>query len=245
MLGAIDLYSRAFAMMSRNRWWGYALIPGLVSLVLAGAVVWGAIGAADHAGDWLMRRYPFEWGRGFVSGLADVLAGLLMALAALTLLKTLVQAALSPFMSMLSEQAEARLSGAQVPAPGLAGILSDIWRGLRISLRNLWRELLYVLGLTLLGMLIPGIGSVLSTIAVFAVQAYYAGFSNMDYTLERHRYPVAESVRFVRAHRGLAIGNGAVFLLLLMIPVAGLFLAPVLGTVAATLGILDLQPRKP
>jgi CysZ protein len=173
-----------------------------------------------------------------------VAAGLLIALGALTVLKALLQTALAPFMSMLSEQVEARLTGAQAPSPGLAGILSDIWRGLRIALRNLWRELLYVLGLTLLGMLIPGIGSVLATAAVFAVQAYYAGFGNLDYTLERHRYPVADSVRFVRAHRGLAMGNGAVFLLLLIIPVAGLFVAPVLGTVAATLGILDLQDRK-
>ena len=68
---------------------------------------------------------------------------------------------------------------------------------------------------------------------IFLVQSYYAGFGNFDYYLER-RATVKESVRYIRQKRGLVIGNGAGFMLLLLIPVLGLFLAPVMSTIAAT-----------
>jgi len=55
----------------------------------------------------------------------------------------------------------------------------------------------------------------------------------MDYTLERH-FSIGESVRFVRANRWLAVGNGAVFMLILMTGI-GFLLAPPLATVAATI----------
>ena len=71
------------------------------------------------------------------------------------------------------------------------------------------------------------------------IQAYYAGFGNADFTLERRRYKVNDSVRFMRQNRALALGNGAGFLLLLLIPVVGLVLAPGLGAVAATIDSVE------
>jgi CysZ protein len=65
------------------------------------------------------------------------------------------------------------------------------------------------------------------------VQAYYAGFGNMDYTLERH-YKYKDSLQFVRKHRGLAIGNGIVFILFLLIPVIGVILVLPLSVTAAS-----------
>ena len=56
----------------------------------------------------------------------------------------------------------------------------------------------------------------------------------MDYSLEKY-YNVKESKAFSNRYRWLAIGNGAMFLTLLSVPVLGLFFAPGLSTVAATL----------
>jgi hypothetical protein len=55
----------------------------------------------------------------------------------------------------------------------------------------------------------------------------------MDYTLERH-FNIGDSVHFARNNRGLALGIGTVFLLLLATGI-GFLIAPPLAAVAATL----------
>ena len=118
-------------------------------------------------------------------------------------------------------------------------VLADLVRGIRIALRNIVRELFFTLILLLVGVIIP-ILSPFTTVAIFLLQSYYAGFGNMDYTLER-RLGVSQSVGFVRRHRGLALGNGIVFVLLLM-TLVGFIIALPLGTIAAateTLSRLD------
>jgi CysZ protein len=91
--------------------------------------------------------------------------------------------------------------------------------------------------------LIPVIG-IVSTLLLFLVQAYYAGFGNMDYTLERH-YKYGESVNFVQKNRGQAVGNGIVFMLFLLIPVVGVILVLPLSVTAATVQTIDLIEKKP
>lgn len=110
-----------------------------------------------------------------------------------------------------------------------------------MSLRNLTREILWTLGLLIVGF-IPIVGMI-SGPAILLVQAYFAGFGNMDYTLERH-FGVRDSASFVKDYRGLAIANGGVFMVLLMVPVLGLFVAPSLATVAGALETVERLERE-
>jgi len=83
--------------------------------------------------------------------------------------------------------------------------------------------------------------SPLSALFLFAVGAYFYGFSTMDYNNERARLSVGQSAALIRKYRWLAVANGAVFSLWLFIPVLGTFvgtiIAPVTCTVAATLAM--------
>lgn len=74
------------------------------------------------------------------------------------------------------------------------------------------------------------------------VQAYYAGFGNMDYTLERH-FKYRESVQFIRRHRGIAIGNGLVFILFLIIPIVGVILVLPMSVTAASITTVELLKK--
>ena len=56
----------------------------------------------------------------------------------------------------------------------------------------------------------------------------------MDYTLERH-LNYKESQAFYRKYKGVAVGNGIVFTLLLFIPFVGIMISLPVATVAATL----------
>ena len=84
----------------------------------------------------------------------------------------------------------------------------------------------------------PGV-NIFSAVLLFLLQAYYAGFGNMDYTLERY-YMFNDSVRFVQKNRGVAIGNGIGFLLLLLIPVIGVILVLPLSVTASTISTVDV-----
>jgi CysZ protein len=105
----------------------------------------------------------------------------------------------------------------------------------------LFFELLWTL-LFLLLQVIPLVGQILSTVGIFLIQAFYAGFGNFDPVLERQRFKVRDRVRFVRDHRWLTMGNGTIFVLLSLVPIIGWSLGPALGTVAATMdGLEELE----
>ena len=78
----------------------------------------------------------------------------------------------------------------------------------------------------------------MSTVLIFLVQAYYAGFGNIDFFIER-RFGIRESRRFVSKNKGIAIGNGAVFLTLFLVPILGAFFAPTICTISSTLSSLE------
>jgi CysZ protein len=241
-IAGLTSYGKAFRDISKYRLWKYVLVPGIISLVLGIAIFSGAWAASDNIGGWLISFYPFEWGSGWIEKVANVFGGLLVGVTGLLLFKYIVMIVASPFMSFLSESIEKKMYGSNAPSPNLQMIISDMVRGIRIALRNIIRELFFTFLIFLAGIIIPILSPVVP-IVIFIVQAYYAGFGNMDFTLERY-YRVKGSVAFVRDYKGLAIGNGTIFLLLLLTGVGFLFALP-LGTVAATTETLKRLPETP
>ncbi|MFN7120137.1 MAG: EI24 domain-containing protein [Saprospiraceae bacterium] len=238
----IAAYGRAFSLVSELRLWGYVIAPGILSLLLGAGIIWVAIGVADDIGGWLLSWYPWEWGRAVIEKIANVFGGLLVATLGLIIFKNLVIALASPIMSPLSEKVERYLTGKPAIPFNLSQFASDLMRGIRISIRLIVRELFFTMMLLLIG-LIPLLSPFVA-IAIFIVQAYYAGAGNIDFALERH-FRVRESVRFVRQHRLLAIGNGVVYVLLLLTGIGFLVALP-LGVVAATVETvkrLSAQPK--
>jgi len=230
-IDGVTAYGEALQIIRKQRLWKYFVVPALISLVLAAIIFGSSWYLSDDVGGWLSNLYPWEFGKLAVEKISSIFGGLLLVALGLILYKNLVMALASPFMSLLSERIERNLGAGIDDSPlTVRRILSETIRGLRIALRNIIRELLITLLLLLLG-LIP-IFAPFTAILIFATQAFYAGFGSMDYILERH-FNMRDSVRFVRANRGLAIGNGTVFLLILMTGVGFLIALP-LSTVAAT-----------
>ncbi|MDP5170595.1 MAG: EI24 domain-containing protein [Bacteroidia bacterium] len=232
-------YSEAFQAMSKYRLWKYAIIPGFLSMMVAGAVLAWALRYADDLASWIMSIYPFEWGQDLITSVLSWFSGAIMIVLGLFILRYLVMIVASPFMGSLSEKVEAAMTGQLAPSVSMGQMIRDVIRGLRIALRNIFREIFLTLIITIAGFVIPIFGNMVAAVCVLAVQAYYAGFGNIDYTLERKRFSVKDSVRFVGANKGMALGNGAGWLVLMLIPVLGWFLAPALGTVAATKNALE------
>jgi len=240
----LSTYGKAVDLLSRYKLWRFVILPGIVSLLIGGFFIAGAISGADDLAAWMVQIWPFDWGSETVASIMTFVAAVLMVVAVLFSIKYIVMVVVSPFMGTLSEQIEARLTGQEPPKVSFTQMMTDIARGIRLSLRNIWRELLLTLVITLAGMFIPVIGQIASTILIFLVQSFYAGCGNIDSLLERHRFKVKDSVTFAKRNRGLMVGNGAGFVLLLFIPVLGLLLAPGLGTAAATISGVDVLKKQ-
>lgn len=225
-------YVSAFKIIRQYSLWKYVILSGLISALFGFAIFYSIWQSADYVGDWLGSFYSWDFGKSIFDRVIDYFAGGVMIVLALLLYKYVIMVIVAPFMSVMSETIERKSNQTYSSQSfSLPRFMSDLLRGFRIAIGNLVKELGLTIGIFLLG-LFP-LFTIVTPVLLFLVQSYYAGFGNIDYYLERHA-SVRESKRFVRRNKGLAIGNGAVFMLLLLIPVLGLFLAPALGTVAAT-----------
>lgn len=231
ILESLKSYSGALALISKLNLWTYFAIPILISFAVAFTIGILAFSLSDNIGQFLSGFWGWDWGKDTFSVIGSFIGGLVIVILGLILFKHIIMALSAPFMGPVSEKIEAHYLGNHLPRSN-SSFIELLWRGIRVNGRNLIMELLITLPLLLLK-LIPVI-NLFSTGLIFVIQAYYAGFGNMDYTLERHK-SYNESLRFVKQNKGLAIGNGIGFLLLLLIPFVGVFLVLPLSVTSATI----------
>ena len=232
ILQGIQAYSGALALLSKLKLWKFFFIPIVISIITATVIGFSAYGLSDDIGNFIAKIWPWEAGKNTFTSISTFLGAIMVLAIGLILYKHIIMALSAPFMNPVSEKIEAYLTGVEKNHHRKTSFKEQLWRGIRINMRNLIKELLITLPILLLKF-IPII-NIFSTVLLFLVQAYYAGFGNMDYTLERH-FKYRESVKFVRKHRGLAIGNGIVFILFLLIPVLGIILVLPMSVTAASL----------
>ncbi|PIA79089.1 coproporphyrinogen III oxidase [Gaetbulibacter sp. 4G1] len=237
----IKAYFGAFSLISKLKLWKYFAIPMLISFITAIIIFGSAYGLSDNIGGFIAKIWIWDWGKETFTTIGNILGGLIVLVIGLILFKHIIMALSAPFMSPVSEKIEAHLTGNPAHSHRDTSFMQQLWRGIRINGRNLLMELILTIPILLLKF-IPVV-NIFSTILLFMVQAYYAGFGNMDYTLERH-YKYSDSIQFVRKHRGLAIGNGIVFILCLLIPFIGVILVLPLSVTAASIRTVEALQLK-
>ncbi|MET9803105.1 EI24 domain-containing protein [Streptomyces sp. NPDC006368] len=230
-----------------GRWFGFGLLPGLVTLVLyAGALIGLAYGADDltawatpFADDW---SSPWQsMFRGFLTALLFAF-GLFLVVVTFTAVTLLVG---QPFYESLSEQVD-RTEGGDVPESGLP-LWRELWISGRDSLRVLALVALYGILLFALGF-IPVIGQTVVPVIGFCVSGFFLAEELTAVALQRRRVELKERLALLRGRRMLTLGFGVPLTLAFLVPFVAVFLMP--GAVAgATLMARDLtapqDPRHP
>ena len=147
----------------------------------------------------------------------------------------------SPLYAYISEKGAEKYKGVTYPFV-LSQFIKDIIRGVRVSVRNLFKQLFLTILLFILSF-IPVVGLIFSFF-ILMLDAYYYGFAMLDYSCERDKKTVAQSIRFIRAHRGLALGNGLVFYgSMVLLPVIGvIFVAPI-SSIAAMISYFKVNEQ--
>jgi CysZ protein len=238
ILKGIKAYTGTFKLINKLGLWKYFGVPMAISFFTAVLIGFSAWGLSDNIGALIAKIWFWEWGAETFRTISEFIGALIVIALGIILYRHIVMALSAPFMSPVSEKIEKHLFVTDHLHRNTSNA-AQLWRGVRINVRNLLMELLLTIPIILIGF-IPVVG-LISSILLFLVQSYYAGFGNMDYTLERH-FKYSESIQFVRKNRGLAIGNGRVFILLLLIPIVGIILVLPLSVTAAsteTLRILE------
>ncbi|RED46467.1 uncharacterized protein involved in cysteine biosynthesis [Winogradskyella eximia] len=241
ILKGIKAYTGTFALISQLKLWKYFAIPIIISVVTALMIGLSAYGLSDNIGRFIANIWPWKWGSETFTSISTFIGGIVVIATGLILYKHIIMAFSAPFMSPVSEKIEAHLTGVERHNHRKTSFQEQLWRGIRINIRNLGKELLFTIPLLLLKF-IP-IVNIFSTALLFLLQAYYAGFGNMDYTLERH-FKYKESINFVGRHKGIAIGNGIVFMLFLLIPVVGVILVLPMSVTASSINTVNLLEQE-
>lgn len=237
ILSGIRAYTGAFSLISKLKLWKYFAIPIVISVLTATVIGFTAYGLSDNIGVFLAKIWIWDWGKETVTTITSFVGGIFVLVIGLILYKHIILALSAPFMSAVSEKIEIHLNGDLKHNHRKTSFQEQLWRGVRINIRNLGKEILITMPILLLKF-IPVV-NIFSTILLFLVQAYYAGFGNMDYTLERH-LNYKKSINFVQKNKGVSIGNGIVFMLCLLIPILGIIIVLPLSVTAASVKTVEL-----
>ena len=243
---SIQSYMHAHRFIIKHKLWKWILIPGLIYTILfLGGIYlfWVSSNSAiefilqqSGAKSWLDNMQD-SW-VSFLFIMGQVILRLVLLLFYFSLFKFLFLIIGSPVFAYLSEKTESIMEGRAYPFSFLQ-LLKDIGRGIKIALRNLLWQTVYVISILILSF-IPVFGWVAPLVALM-IECYYFGFSMLDYSSERNKLSSAQSIDFISRHKGLAIGNGIVFYSMHLLPIVGWLLAPSYAVIAATISLLSAR----
>jgi CysZ protein len=246
-------FFRAFSFVFKHNMAWMFLVPAVLWLVLFFGLYQVTVSATDSVGAWVAAylEIPVETGelgwwaevKAFINGAREMLVSIVLSLAIGYLLfianKYIVLVVLSPLLAYASERTEEILTGKEFPF-SFGQLMKDALRGALIAMRNGILELLISLAIWVATFFFPPLGLV-SFILLFFVSAYFYGFSMFDYVYERRRMRIGETTRAVNSRMGAVLANGAMFSLLMKIPLIGLMLAPVMASVGAVLSTVEQE----
>jgi CysZ protein len=226
-------YQSAWHFIGKHRLWHFTLWSGLLNLLLIGAGVYVAWWLAEA-----LLEYAVLWfGTDVLEGSWLYKLGLVLALIPTVALflkfyKYFAIIALSPLLSYIAEKVQdIETQSSNNFKWGLW--LNNMGRGVYINFHNLIAELFWTAACFVLS-LIPVL-NIISPLLMLGIECYYTGFSLVDYRHEYFKLKAKESIAWTSRHKGLAVGNGLGWCLLMLVPVIGWLVAPVLSVVAAGL----------
>lgn len=203
-------YWEAFRFIREHRLYWYFFIPAILMLVIY------------YLGNRILRseiEADLSNMNGIVWYFIQVVFNISIAILLMKFAKYVVVIVLSPVLSHLSQRCEKIISGKTYPID-YKQIVKDMKRGIRLAIRNiLWEYFFFIIILIIayIGWSEPRQSPLFYI--TFIIGFYYYGFSFIDYDCERRKMNEQTSIAYVRSHRGLAMGIGMIYSLLILVPV--------------------------
>ncbi|QTA80433.1 Uncharacterized protein dnl_27370 [Desulfonema limicola] len=239
LIKGLGSYFKAHQVIFKYKLWPYMIIPGIMSLCyIFTLIILGNIWFS-HISDYI----NMNWIPGFLQGevmqtITTFLLWVLLFLTGYISYQPFILILFSPVLGYLSEITENHIYKQESPPFNFKNLLKDILRSLIINIRNIIKMIFFIAAAWIF-IIIPIIGTIISSFLILMIQSFYNGFSLTDYTLERKRFTVKESIAFIKNNRAMTTGIGLGFMLMMFVPVFGWAAAPAYGTVASTIAALE------
>ncbi|MEI8137306.1 MAG: EI24 domain-containing protein [Bacteroidota bacterium] len=259
---AIGNCFKAFSVLFEKGLWPYMFVFLFVWVLLWILSIYGLFMLADdfaeklssyinfnsipETGHWLSFARPYLLGT--FTFLINLIFKFLFWFVSSTFLKYVLLMILSPVFSLLSEIADEKLTGNKYPFK-FVQLLKDIVRGISINIRNMLLEYFFIFLCFIISIAFPPLIFVTTPFLLF-LGWYYVGFSLLDYTCERHKYKVSQSIQFIKNNRGRACGIGFVYSFFLALPflpgsIIGIMFGPSIGVLGSTISFLEINKKLP
>ncbi len=233
------MYFKANRLVTKHKMWSFLTIPGIMSvLYILVLIILGTSYLPDMSAFIDQNLVPEFMQGEIMQTIMSILLWLLLIIIMYISYREVVLVLFSPILSYLSEKVEKIVYNQEPPPFNLKNLMSDIIRAVKLEIKGLTRMLILTFLAWLLTFL-PVIGAVISPVIILLIQSYYGGLRFTDYTLERKRYSVEESIYFAKTNKPRITGVGLGFTILMMVPIVGWFVAPSYGTIAGTLSALE------
>ena len=236
----IRVYKDALRFISENNLWVYFILPVLLfALVYWGSFVFESVSLT-------VKMENAETIRELMRLIALQAFYYSLSLMLFKLNKYIVFIFLSPMLNRLSLRTEEIITG-NTYAFSWAQFWMDIRRAIRIAIGNFLIEY-SIFAIWFIFIMFYSPADYFTKAFMFFVGCYFYGFSLIDYINERRRLTIDKSVEYVRENAGFSFGLGLVFSAMFFIPLSiGVIFAPVVGIVAATIGmhlLVDLNTNE-
>lgn len=225
-------YKKGFRFLSDNKLWKYAVLPGLLNLIIFVLFAYFSWTYSVYFSDYLMSVFHIksELINDFLFVLIVVISRILSFVFMFLIYKYLILILYTPVLAFMAEKIYEIRTNNKIPFR-FSTFINNIFRGISLSIKNLFKELFLTLLCTLLGFTV--VLSPFVPVLIFIIQSYFYGFSMLDYQLEIKGYTTKKSAEIVWKNKGFVVGNGLIFNLLLLIPIIGVIVAPIWALAAA------------
>ena len=244
----VGSYSNALSFIFNNRLAYFFLFP----IIFAVLIFIGGSQFLEFLANWLngkiIELFNIGSGSGFFGRILEYglsfLTKMLLFFLLFFITGFLVQMLMAPVLAYLSEKVDKIATGREFDAP-FSQMFKDIFRGIILSLKNLLLSLIFSI-IAFAVSLIPIVG-LISPVILFIFSCYLYGFGFMDYANERRLLGAKDSLSFMKRYKWVAISNGLIFAIVLLLPVWGSILAvffAIISVTAGTLSVYKLHERE-
>lgn len=230
-------YREAFSIIERKELKLFYILPGLLSFLLIFLLYYVSSKMSFSLFTQLSGMVNLQEYSKLAYYLVRILVGIICYMVYFLLYKGVILVLLSPFLSYISERVEEDRKGTEIDI-SLKQNIKFIGRGVVVSSKYLLFEISGTLLILILGF-IPMV-NLFTPVLLLLIQGFFAGASIIDYTLERREMNSAASFGFVKRNFLFTVLNGVIFILFFMVPIIGMFMAPLVACVAITRGTLEL-----